>query len=47
VIHQREGLDMLVTDTEVELTVETRDAEHAAGVLALLAEHGYEATRIR
>ena len=42
VVHHREGLDILVTDTEVELTVETRDAEHAEGVLALLARQGYE-----
>ena len=46
VVHHREGLDILVTDTEVELTVETRDAEHAEGVLALLARHGYEAIRV-
>jgi threonine dehydratase len=46
VVHHREGLDILVTDTEVELTVETRDAEHAEGLLALLARHGYEAVRV-
>jgi threonine dehydratase len=47
VVHHREGLDILVTDTDVELTVETRNAEHAQAVLALLAEQGYDATRIR
>ena len=46
VVHHREGLDILVTDTEVELTVETRDAEHAESVLALLGRHGYEAVRV-
>ena len=46
VVHHREGLDILVTDTEVELTVETRDAEHAEGLLALLARHGYEVVRV-
>jgi threonine dehydratase len=46
VVHHREGLDILVTDTEVELTVETRDAEHAESVLALLGQHGYEAVRV-
>ena len=46
VVHHREGLDILVTDTEVELTVETRDAEHADGLLALLARHGYEVVRV-
>jgi threonine dehydratase len=46
VVHHREGLDILVTDTEVELTVETRDAEHAESVLALLGRHGYEAFRV-
>ena len=38
---------MFVTDTEVELTVETRDAAHAGEVLELLAERGFAAERLR
>ena len=38
IVHHREGLDVFVTDTEVELTVETRDAAHGREVMALL-EH--------
>jgi len=41
IVHHREGLDVFVTDTEVELTVETRDAAHADEVVALLAERGF------
>ena len=47
IVHHREGLDVFVTDTEVELTVETRDAAHAGEVLALLAERGFAAERLR
>jgi len=47
IVHHREGLDVFVTDTEVELTVETRDAAHAAEVMALLAERGFAAERLR
>ena len=45
IVHHREGLDVFVTDTEVELTVETRDAAHAGEVLELLAERGFAAER--
>jgi threonine dehydratase len=47
IVHHREGLDVFVTDTEVELTVETRDAAHAQEVLELLAERGFVAERLR
>ena len=47
IVHHREGLDVFVTDTEVELTVETRDAAHADEVVALLAERGFATERIR
>jgi threonine dehydratase len=47
IVHHREGFDILVTDTVVELTLETRDAEHAQALLDGLAAHGYDATRIR
>jgi threonine dehydratase len=47
VVHHREGLDVFVTDTEVELTVETRDAAHAREVMALLEERGFAVERVR
>ena len=47
IVHHREGLDVFVTDTEVELTVETRDAAHAREVMALLEQRGFAAERIR
>jgi threonine dehydratase len=45
--HHREGMDLPVTGTEVELTVATRDDEHCAELLGLLAEWGYDAERLR
>jgi hypothetical protein len=45
--HHREGMDLPVTGTEVELTVSTRDEEHCAELLGLLAEWGYDAERLR
>jgi threonine dehydratase len=47
VVHHREGLDIFVTDTEVELTLETRDAAHARDVIALLERRGYLVDRVR
>jgi threonine dehydratase len=47
IVHHREGLDIVVTDTEVQLTVETRDAAHARDVQALLTRRGYDVERIR
>ncbi len=47
VTHHREGVDIYVTETEVELTLETRDAAHRRGVLDLLAGHGYAVERVR
>ena len=38
IVHHREGLDVFVTDTEVELTVEARDAAHGRDVMALLEQ---------
>ena len=46
IVHHREGLDVFVTDTEVELTVETRDAAHGREVMALLEQRGFAAERI-
>jgi threonine dehydratase len=45
--HVREGVDLHVRETGVQLIVETRGAEHAVAVLQALRERGYEATRVR
>ena len=45
--HHREGMDLPVTGTEVELTVATRDDEHCRQLLQLLADSGYEPERLR
>jgi threonine dehydratase len=41
--HVREGLDLHVRETAIELVLETRGREHARSVLAALADHGYGA----
>jgi threonine dehydratase len=45
--HHREGMDVAVTDVEVELTVETRDGDHGREVLDTLGRWGYAAERVR
>ena len=45
--HHREGMDLPVTGTEVELTVATRDEEHCELLLKLLADSGYDAERLK
>jgi threonine dehydratase len=45
--HHREGMDIPVTETEVELTLVTRDEEHCRQLLAAMAEHGYAVERLR
>lgn len=45
--HHREGMDLPVTGTEVELTVATRDEEHCLELLARMAEWGYAVERVR
>jgi threonine dehydratase len=45
--HHREGIDVPVTGTEVELTLVTRDEEHCKRLLAAMAEHGYAVERLR
>ena len=45
VSHVREGLDLHVRETAVELVLETRGHEHAEGVVATLREAGYQ-TRV-
>jgi len=45
--HHREGMDVPVTETEVELTLVTRDEEHCQRLLAAMAEQGYTVERLR
>jgi threonine dehydratase len=47
IVHHREGMDIFVTDTEVQLTVETRDPRHARDVIGRLTGHGYAVERVR
>jgi threonine dehydratase len=44
--HVREGEDLHVRQTGVELTLETRGAEHADAILAALHEGGYRVRRL-
>src|SRR5437588_9802939 len=44
--HHREGIDVPVTGTEVELTLVTRDEEHCQRLLAAMAENGYTVERL-
>jgi threonine dehydratase len=41
--HIREGLDLHVRETGVQLVLETRGREHAEAVLRVVAENGYDA----
>jgi threonine dehydratase len=43
VAHVREGLDLHVRETAIELVLETRGREHADRVVAALRDHGYGA----
>jgi threonine dehydratase len=45
--HHREGIDVPVTGTEVELTLVTRDEEHCQRLIAAMAENGYTVERLR
>jgi threonine dehydratase len=45
VSHLREGIDLHVRETAVQLTIETRSREHADGVVAAVREAGYGVTR--
>jgi threonine dehydratase len=47
VSHVREGLQLHVRETAVELVLETRGHEHAEAVMAKLAAAGYEARVLR
>jgi threonine dehydratase len=45
--HHREGMDIPVSETEVELTLVTRDEEHCRQLLDAMEERGYEVERLR
>jgi threonine dehydratase len=47
VAHVREGIDLHVRETGVELVLETRGHDHAADVTSALADAGYEARVLR
>jgi threonine dehydratase len=47
VSHMREGIDLHVRETAVQLTLETRGREHADAVLATMADGGYSADVVR
>jgi threonine dehydratase len=45
--HHREGMDLPVAGTEVELTLVTRDEAHCVQLLAAMAESGYDVQRLK
>jgi len=45
--HHREGMDIPVSETEVELTLVTRDEEHCRTLLEAMSERGYIVKRLR
>ena len=45
--HHREGLDLPVVETEVELTLATRDREHRDAMLAAMRRWGYAVEPVR
>ena len=45
--HHREGMDVPVAQTEIELTLLTRDQEHVAVLLDTMASWGYEVERLK
>ena len=44
--HVREAVNLQVRQTGIELTLETRGAEHAEAILAAMAEAGYATERV-
>jgi threonine dehydratase len=44
--HHREGMDIAVSETEVELTLITRDEEHCRRLIETMAERGYGVERL-
>ena len=47
VSHVREGVDLHVRETAVELVIETRGRAHAEAVVAAMGEAGYDARILR
>ena len=45
--HHREGMAVPIAETEVELTLSTRDEEHCTALLDALRKQGYEVERLR
>jgi threonine dehydratase len=45
--HHREGMAVSIAETEVELTLATRDEEHCEALLAAMREWGYGVERLR
>jgi threonine dehydratase len=45
--HHREGMDLPVAGTEVELTLVTRDEAHCVQLMAAMAERGYDVKRLK
>jgi threonine dehydratase len=45
--HHREGMDVPVTETEVELTLVTRNERHCRDLLSTMDERGYVVERLR
>jgi len=45
--HHREGMQMTVAETEVELTLATRDEAHCETLMAAMARWGYPVERVR
>jgi threonine dehydratase len=45
--HHREGMDMPVSESEVELTVAMRDQEHCSELIRVLGERGYPVEPVR
>ena len=45
--HHREGMNLPISQTEVELTVGTRNLEHCNEVVAAFEAHGYPTERVR
>jgi threonine dehydratase len=45
--HHREGMAVSVAETEVELTLATRDEEHVTALLERMREWGYPVERLR
>ncbi len=44
--HHREGMEIPVSETEIELTMITRDEEHCGRLLGAMAERGYSVERL-